>query len=87
MVLSTLRLYGSSSGNISTILRVVNCTLSPLLSRACFWTVACGRNPSMRDTTDSYRNSVKNGYYSSSIIEKRDKDGNFIGFAYNKPGE
>lgn len=48
---------------------------------------ACGRNPSMRDTTDSYRNSVKNGYYSSSIIEKRDKDGNFIGYAYNKPGE
>ena len=40
---------------------------------------ACGRNPS--------RNSVKNGYYSSSIIEKRDKDGNFIGYAYNKPGE
>ena len=39
------------------------------------------------DTTDSYRNSVKNGYYSSSIIEKRDKDGNFIGYAYNKPGE
>ena len=48
---------------------------------------ACGRNPSMSDTTDSYRNSVKNGYYSSSINEKRDKDGNFIGYAYNKPGE
>lgn len=54
-----------------------NCNICP----------ACGRNPSMRDTTDSYRNSVKNGYYSSSIIEKRDKDGNFIGYAYNKPGE
>ena len=53
-----------------------NCNICP----------ACGRNPSMRDTTDSYRNSVKNGYY-SSIIEKRDKDGNFIGYAYNKPGE
>lgn len=54
-----------------------NCNICP----------ACGRNPSMRDTTDSYRNSVKNGYYSSYIIEKRDKDGNFIGYAYNKPGE
>lgn len=54
-----------------------NCNICP----------ACGRNPSMRDTTDSYRNSVKNGYYSSSIIEKREKDGNFIGYAYNKPGE
>ena len=54
-----------------------NCNICP----------ACGRNPSMRDTTDSYRNSVKIGYYSSSIIEKRDKDGNFIGYAYNKPGE
>ena len=54
-----------------------NCNICP----------ACGRNPSMRDTTDSYRNSVKNGYYSSSIIVKRDKDGNFIGYAYNKPGE
>lgn len=54
-----------------------NCNICPV----------CGRNPSMRDTTDSYRNSVKNGYYSSSIIEKRDKDGNFIGYAYNKPGE
>lgn len=54
-----------------------NCNICP----------ACGRNPSMRDTTDSYRNSAKNGYYSSSIIEKRDKDGNFIGYAYNKPGE
>ena len=54
-----------------------NCNICP----------ACGRNPSMRDTTVSYRNSVKNGYYSSSIIEKRDKDGNFIGYAYNKPGE
>ena len=54
-----------------------NCNICP----------ACGRNPSMRDTTDSYRNSVKNGCYSSSIIEKRDKDGNFIGYAYNKPGE
>ena len=54
-----------------------NCNICP----------ACGRNPSMRDTADSYRNSVKNGYYSSSIIEKRDKDGNFIGYAYNKPGE
>ena len=54
-----------------------NCNICP----------ACGRNPSMRDTTDSYRNSVKNGYYSSSIIEKRDNDGNFIGSADNKPGE
>ena len=35
-----------------------NCNICP----------ACGRNPSMRDTTDSYRNSVKNGSYSSSII-------------------
>ena len=70
-----------------------NCNICP----------ACGRNPSMRDKDGNfiripykisifvslfnYRNSVKNGYYSSSIIEKRDKDGNFIGYAYNKPGE
>ena len=48
---------------------------------------ACGRNPLIMDTTDSYRKSVKKGYYSSSIIPKRDKDGKIIGYAYNKPGE
>lgn len=48
---------------------------------------ASGRNPSIMDTTDSYRKSVKKGYYSSSIIEKRDQNGNFLGYTYNKPGE
>ncbi len=48
---------------------------------------ASGRNPTVMDTTDSYRRSVKRGYYSSSIIERRDKDGKFLGYAYNKPGE
>ena len=48
---------------------------------------ASGRNPAMMDSTDRYRQSVKKGYYTSSIIEKRDKDGNFLGYSYNKPGE
>ena len=48
---------------------------------------ASGRNPSMMDTTDTYRQSVKKGYYSSSIISRYDSAGNFIGYGYNKPGE
>ncbi len=48
---------------------------------------ASGRNPSAMDTTDSYRQSVKKGYYSSSIIAKYDANGKFIGYGYNKPGE
>lgn len=47
---------------------------------------ACGRNPKAMDTTDSYRQSVKKGYYTSSIISVKDEDGN-VRYQYNKPGE
>ncbi len=30
---------------------------------------------------------IEKGYYSSTIVERRDANGNFIGYAYNKPGE
>ena len=48
---------------------------------------ASGRNPTVMDLTDSYRRSVKKGYYSSSVIERRDENGKFLGYSYNKPGE
>ena len=46
----------------------------------------CGKNPNMRDATDSYRQSVKTGYYTSGIITYTDKDGN-TRYGYAKPGE
>ena len=48
--------------------------------------IHCGENTKM-DVTDSYRQSVKSGYYSTTLIAIRDNDGNFIRYEYNKPGE
>ncbi len=45
----------------------------------------CGQNTKM-DVTDSYRQSVKTGYYSTSIIPVKGKDGK-IRYVYAKPGE
>lgn len=38
------------------------------------------------DVTDSYRQSVKTGYYSTTIIPVKGKDGK-IYYVYVKPGE
>ena len=51
----------------------------------------CGKNPAMRDPTDSYRKKTSEktgrGYYSTTVIPRYDDEGNFIGYAYNKNGE
>lgn len=57
------------------------------LDKNCKICPACGRNPKVLDVTDSYRKKAKRGYYTTTMIEKRDSNGKLIGYMYNKIGE
>ncbi len=52
--------------------------------RNCYYS---GKDPFAMELTDDYRKKAKQGYYSSSLIEVRDEEGNFIEYRYNKKGE
>jgi len=55
----------------------------------------CGKNPAMRDATDSYRRGVKNGYYTSGFGPLHNPDGTLkrdpktgqVVYGYHKPGD